>query len=417
MQQARPAGSDSAAGRSLVPERRLRVGVAGLGRAFALMLPTLTADRRVELVAAADPRPEARARFAEEVGGRVYPTVEALCADAEVDVVYVATPHQLHAEHVEAAAAGGKHVLVEKPMAITLDECRRMIAASERANVRLVIGHSHSFDAPILRAREIIASGALGAVRMINAQYYTDFLYRPRRPEELDTARGGGAVFNQAAHQVDIVRLLGGGLVHSVRAQTGAWDPARATEGAYAALLVFDDRSYASLAYSGYAHFDGDELCGGIGEMGALKTGDDYGVARRNLRRAVDRDGEVALKNARSYGGADDVGAGADGQWSAPPSHQHFGLVLVCCEHGDLRPTPDGVMIYGDGERHLEPLPKPRVPRAEVIDELHAAVVSGRTPVHGGRWAMATLEVCLAMLQSAREQRDIVLEHQVGVPS
>ena len=46
---------------------------------------------------------------------------------------------------------------------------------------------------------------------MINAQYYTDFLYRPRRPEELDTARGGGAVFNQAAHQVDIVRLLGGG--------------------------------------------------------------------------------------------------------------------------------------------------------------------------------------------------------------
>jgi phthalate 4,5-cis-dihydrodiol dehydrogenase len=74
-------------------------------------------------------------------------------------------------------------------------------------------------------------------------------------------------------------------------------------------------------------------------------------------------------------------------------------------------------MIYGDGEKHLEPLPKPRVPRAEVIDELHAAVVSGRTPVHGGRWALATLEVCLAMLQSAREQRDIVLEHQVGVPS
>jgi len=78
---------------------------------------------------------------------------------------------------------------------------------------------------------------------------------------------------------------------------------------------------------------------------------------------------------------------------------------------------PDGVMIYGDGEKHLEPLPKPRVPRAEVIDELYAAIVSGRTPVHGGRWAMATLEVCLAMLQSAREQRDILLDHQVAVPS
>ena len=400
-----------------MPERRLRLGVAGLGRAFTLMLPTLTADPRVALVAAADPRPEARERFATEFGGRTYASVEALCTDTEVDVVYVATPHQFHADHVEAAAAGGKHVLVEKPMAITLDECRRMIAAVERANVRLIVGHSHSFDTPVLRAREIIASGALGAVRMINAQYYTDFLYRPRRPEELDTARGGGAVFSQAAHQVDIVRLLGGGRVRSVRAQTGAWDPARATEGAYAALLVFDDGSYASLAYSGYAHFDGDELCGGVGEMGAVKSDSDYGVARRNLRRAADPDQEMALKNARNYGGADYADRAAAAQGPAPPSHQHFGLVLVCCERGDLRPMPDGVMIYGDGERHLEPLRKPPVPRAEVIDELYAAVVSGRTPVHGGRWAMATLEVCLAMLQSAREQRDIVLDHQVGLPS
>ncbi|HEX4522642.1 MAG TPA: Gfo/Idh/MocA family oxidoreductase [Casimicrobiaceae bacterium] len=396
-------------------EPRLRLGIAGLGRAFTLMLPTLSADPRVRLVAAADPRPEARARFAADFGGRAHASVDALCADADVDVVYVATPHQLHADHAEAAAAGGKHVLVEKPMATTLDQCRRMIAAAERANVQLIVGHSHSFDAPILRAREIIAGGAVGAVRMINAQYYTDFMYRPRRPEERVTAQGGGVVFSQAAHQVDIVRLLGGGRVHSVRAQTGAWDPARATEGAYAALLVFEDGSYASLAYSGYAHFDGDELCGGVGEMGSVKTDSDYGAARRNLRRAADPGEETALKNARNYGGADYVEQAALSP--APPSHQHFGLVLVCCDHGDVRPTPEGVMIYGDGEKHLETLPKPRVPRAEVIDELFAAVVSGRKPVHDGRWAMATLEVCLAMLQSARERRDIVLEHQVGVSS
>ena len=113
-----------------------------------------------------------------------------------------------------------------------------MIEATERAGVRLIVGHSHSFDRPILRAREIIAGGALGKVRMIQAQYYTDFLYRPRRPEELVTAQGGGVVFSQGAHQVDIVRLLGGGRVRSVRALTGAWDAARPTEGAYAALLT-----------------------------------------------------------------------------------------------------------------------------------------------------------------------------------
>src|SRR6202171_2553598 len=205
-------------------ERRLRMGVAGLGRAFTLMLPTLVADPRVELVAAADPRSEATQRFAADFGARAYDTVEALCANPDVEVVYVATPHQHHAAHVAMATSRGKHVLVETPMAIPLAECAQMITAAERAGVCLMVGHSHSFDRPILRAREIIADGGVGPVRIINAQYYTDFLYRPRRQEELITARGGGVVFSQGAHQIDIVRLLGGGRVRRVRALTGAWE-------------------------------------------------------------------------------------------------------------------------------------------------------------------------------------------------
>ena len=82
----------------------LRIGVAGLGRAFTVMLPTFTSDPRVRLVAAADPRPEARARFAVEFSGNSYEAVEELCADPAVDVVYVATPHQLHAQHAIVAA-------------------------------------------------------------------------------------------------------------------------------------------------------------------------------------------------------------------------------------------------------------------------------------------------------------------------
>ena len=398
-------------------ERRLRVGVAGLGRAFTLMLPTFATDRRIELVAAADPRPEATRRFAADFGARTYGSVDELCADPGVEVVYIATPHQHHAAQTAMAAAHGKHVLVEKPMAITLQECRLMIDAAERANVRLIVGHSHSFDRPILRAREIIGSGEVGAVKMINAQYYTDYLYRPRRPEELVTASGGGALFNQAVHQVDIVRLLGGGRVVSVRALTGAWDGARPTEGAYAALLTFDDGAFASLTYSGYAHFDGDEFCGDIGEMGMPRDAHRYGTARRNLQRAANAAEEVALKNARNYGGVDypkPAGGSADGKG---PWHQHFGLVVVSCERADLRPLPTGVMIYGDGEAHLDPLEKPQVPRAEVIDELYDAIVVGRTPLHDGNWAMATLEVCLAMLRSARERREVTLRHQVGTPS
>jgi phthalate 4,5-cis-dihydrodiol dehydrogenase len=387
---------------------KLRVGVAGLGRGFMLMLPTLRAHPRIDLVAAADPRAEAQRRFVAELGGRAYGTVEELCADPDVDAVYVATPHELHAVHATTAARAGKHLLVEKPMAVTLAECDAMIRAAEECGVQLIVGPSHSFDAPVLRARELIDSGAHGAVRMISALNYTDFLYRPRRPEELETAKGGGVVFSQGAHQVDVVRLLGGGRVRTVRAATGAWDPARPTEGAYNAFLTFDDGAFASLTYSGYAHFDSDEFCGWIGEMGHRKVPARPGTARALLRQAHSADEEASLKSARTYGAA-----GASGE--APVAHNHFGLVLVSCEHADLRATPSGVMVYADDEQRFEAVDPPGVPRREAIDELCDAVAGTRSPVHTGTWARATLEVCIAILQSAREDREIALRHQVSI--
>jgi len=375
----------------------IHVGVAGLGRAFALMSPTLAADSRVRVVAAADPRPEARKQFQADFGGRGYAAVEELCADPAVQVVYVATPHQFHAAHACLAAAAGKHVLVEKPMALTLDECRAMTAAARKHGVHLVVGHSHSFDAPIGLTRKLIREGRYGALRMISAMMFTDFLYRPRRPEELDSAKGGGAVYNQAAHHVDIIRLLGGN-VKSVRAGTGNWDAARPTEGAYSAFLTLEDGVFGTITYSGYAHFDSDEFTGWISEGGARKDPNQYGAARRALVGD-----EMQVKNARNYGGA---------QFAKPAAvllHQHFGVLIASCERADLRPLPEGVMVYADTQRHLEPLPAPKVQRAEVIDELYAAVVDGKPPLHDGEWGTATMEVCLAILRSAREGKEIAL--------
>jgi len=390
---------------STASERKLRIGVAGLGRAFAVMLPTFKADPRVSLVAAADTRAEARQRFAEEFSANAYTTVEELCADPAVEVIYVATPHQWHARHAALAAQHRKHLLIEKPMALTLQECAAIIDAARSAGVHLVIGHSHSFDAPVRHLRGLIDSGRYGNARMINAINYTDYLYRPRRPEELDTALGGGAIFNQAAHQVDIVRLLGGGRVASVRAATGAWDRTRPTEGAYAALLTFENGAFASLTYSGYGNFDSDEFQGWIGEMGQKKT--PYAGPPRH--RFDNQQDEVAFKNARNYGGPDfRPSAGQD------LAHQNFGTLLVSCEHADLRALPNGVMVYQNGSAQLDPLPMPKIPRVEVIDELYDAVVMGQPPLHDGAWAMATLEVLLAILQSSREKSDVRLNHQVG---
>ncbi len=383
----------------------LRFGVAGLSRAFVMMLPTFQQHPRARLVAAADPRPEARAGFGAEFGGRTYETVEEMCCDPNVDVVYVASPHQFHEENACMAPACCKHVLVEKPMALTLASCRAMIDATRRAGVHLVVGPSHSFDAPIALARRLIASGDYGRQRLISHLTYTDFLYRPRRPEELDTAQGGGVVFSQAAHQVDIVRLLAGAPVSTVQASTFAWDPARKTEGAYTALRRFADGAAATLTYSGYAHFDSDEFCDWIGETGRLRSPDEYGAARRALQ-AAGKKGELGLKIARAYS---ERGVATARPEANPPFHEHFGLVLVSCDHADLRPTPRGVVIYSDTERRMVNLRPPKVPRGEVVDELYQAVINERRPVHSGSWGMATLQVCLAILQSAAESRPVDL--------
>ena len=388
----------------------LKLGVIGLGRAFMLMLPSFASHPLIKMVAATDPRADARERFADEFGARGFEDAEALCADPGVQAVYVASPHRFHVDHVKLAAKHRKHVLVEKPMALSLDDCREMIAAAAKAETKLLVGHSHSYDLPYLRTRELIRTGAYGRVRMINALNFTDFLYRPRRPEELDTKAGGGVVFSQAAHQVDITRLLAGAKAKSVRAFTGSWDPARPTEGAYNAQIGFENGAFASLTYSGYAHFDTDEFGGWWGELGQKRDADtSYGRARHALRNAKTQADEIDMKTRRAYGpsGSDAFRVEAD------IAHNHFGLFVVSCERADLRPMPQAVMVYGDEARHVEQLPPPKIPRAEVVDELYDAVVLGRRPLHSGEWGLATLEICLAILASAEHRREIDLQHQV----
>jgi len=388
----------------------LKLGVIGLGRAFTLMVPTFASHPRIRMVAACDPRTDARQRFAAEFGAKVFEDPEALCADADVQAVYIASPHQFHVDHVKLAAKHRKHVLVEKPMALSLADCREMIEAARSARVKLLVGHSHSYDLPYLRARDMVRDGTYGRVRMINALNLTDFLYRPRRPEELDTKAGGGVVFSQAAHQVDIARLLAGTKAKSVRAFTGNWDTSRATEGAYTAQIKFEDGAFASLTYSGYAHFDTDELMGWSGELGQKRDGDaSYGRARRALRHAKNAAEEIEMKNARAYGhsGRDAFRIAGD------VAHNHFGLFIVSCEKADLRPMPQGVIVYGDEGRHVEELPPPEIPRAEVADELYDAAILGKPPLHSGEWGLATLEICLAILSSAESGQEVALHHQI----
>jgi phthalate 4,5-cis-dihydrodiol dehydrogenase len=382
------------------------LGIAGLGMAGAVMVHAAAAHPDFVIRAAADPHRSPREAFARDHNARAFEDLKMLVREPDVSVVYIATPHQYHAEHATLAAEHGKHIILEKPMALTLAECDAIIAAVERHKVHLIVGHTHAFDPAVRLMREIIARGELGKLGLIHSFNYTNYLYRPRRPEELDTAQGGGILFNQVPHQIDTARLLAGGKVRSLRASTTVLDPSRPTEASCAALLQFDNGAAASLIYSGYDHFDSDEWHSGIGERGGPKT-IAHGGARRSLAQAQDE--SKARTETFAYGAA---------SGDLPPHQPHFGVTIVTCADGDMRASADGVIVYGrDGMRDIAIQRGGSIPgRREVLDDMRMAIRTGVSPVHNGRWAKANVEVALAMLQSAREGREVELKHQVAVP-
>jgi phthalate 4,5-cis-dihydrodiol dehydrogenase len=388
-------------------EKAIRIGVIGLGMAGAAMIPAIDAHPDFILAGAADLNPELRARFTRDHCCGVDVSAAGLIGRDDIDAVYIATPHRLHHEHVLLAADNGKHVIVEKPMALSLDDCDEMIAASELNGTALVVGHTHSFDPAIRAMSDLIASGEIGRLSMIAMWNYTDFIYRPRRTEELDTSRGGGILFNQIPHQVDIARLLARSEVRQVRAMADILDSRRPTEGSCMAMLSFADGAAASLVYSGYDRFDSDELHGWIGESGQPKNAN-HGSTHRALAAMRGNGDEAQARSQRyGYGGDRKRGPQPGRRWHQP----HFGTLIVSCEKADLRQSADGILIYSaDGVREIEvALTNGRPGRSDVLDELYGAVAKGILPIHDGRFARGTLEVCLAIQDSSRRRSEVEL--------
>ena len=390
----------------------LRLGMAGLGVASTQILPPIAKLPFIKITAAADTRADAVAKFRAQYRAEGYTSIEELCASPNVDAVYIATPNSLHAEHAIIAAKHKKHIIVEKPMAMTLAECDAMNEAADKYGVKLLCGHTHSFDPPIRKVREIVKSGELGGLCMINSWNYNEFMYRPRMKHELAMTRG--VVLNQGPHHVDVVRLIGGGMVRSVRAMTGIWDPAREWEGSYTCYLEFEDGTPATLIYSGYGFFDTAELFNWVGEGGQHRAPETNLTVRRTLREVRSVEAEEQLKEGMRFGGT------REGEfshvWSGERKQPFFGHTVVSCQRGDIRQTPDGLKIYGETEQREIALPAGSRGREAEVEELYDAVVNGRPVFHGGRWGAATLEVCLAMLDSAKERKEIYLSHQVPSP-
>ncbi|AMN39437.1 oxidoreductase domain-containing protein [Rhodoplanes sp. Z2-YC6860] len=374
-----------------------------MGAAARAFLPPLRDHAEFELVAFAEPVAETRETVTAETGAAGFADLPSMLGQASIDAVYIATPTELHAGHANLVFAAGKHVLTEKPMAIRLEDAQAMVAAAERAGVKLVVGHAHGFDRPIQAIREIVTSGRLGRVRMIHTWNFTDWMYRPRRPDELEIALGGGVTFRQGSHQFDIIRLLGGGLVKSIRASTFDWDPNRRSIGAHTVFMQFADGITATAVYNGYGYFSTMELISDVAEWGFTEPVEKRPPVKRTFGDTSAAD-ELEAKRRRAK----------DAIPTSAPHQPHFGLTVVSCERGDIRQSPDGLYIYSERGREEIAVPNDKSPRDLVLDEFAAAIAGRAQPVHDGRWGLANLELCLAAIESSKRGEEIQLKHQVS---
>lgn len=399
------------------PNRPLRLAMAGLGVGSTYVLRGAERSPYCEIVAAADLRRGALEAFGAKYGGRVYGSVKELCADREVDVVWIATPNQFHREHTITADEHGKHIICTKPMALTVAECERMCDAAEQNGVKLLCGQTWSMSPDMEAMARIAQSGELGRLIAINLWFSTDWLIKPRVKEELDEASGGGVVYRHAPHLIDTMRLFGGGRVRSVRAMVGRWMKERPCPGNFSAYLEFEDGTPATIVYNGYGYFDTSELTWGIGNRMYAAAG--RPTVRRALRRGDDHAEDA--KETMRFGAAT---SHALGRWSTEPPQVAgtranigwFGLVVASFEHGDIRQSPNGLYVYGDEGRREIPVEGGRGVGQIEIKEMYEAIYAGKSFIHDGRWATATLEVGNAMVESARERREIMLTHQCGLP-
>jgi predicted dehydrogenase len=231
----------------------VRIGIIGAGRVSGAHAQAAKALLQTRLVAVAEPDEERRGRFLERWGGTGYADYRQLLDSPEVDAVVIALPHWLHGEVGRAALEAGKHVLLEKPMAMTVEECDAMIAAAGRSHRKLMVGHMHHFSPVNTTAKALLDSGELGTVVMATDTWYKPFFGREKRPPWfLDAARGGGMWPMNGSHMIDRMTFFVGSDVIAVKAMVGARFFDQPCTDCGVALLQFAGGVYATLVHAGY---------------------------------------------------------------------------------------------------------------------------------------------------------------------
>ena len=234
----------------------LKIAIVGTGIIVKSHLNAIEQLDDVELVALCDVNEEKAKTFSEQCGVPYVLDYKDLVQKFDFDAVILNLPHGLHCSVAEFFLDAGKHVLVEKPMANTVEECDRMIAAAKRNNKKLAIAHIQRYFSAIQQAKEIYESGELGKLCMYTEERCENYFYegRPKWFLSKNTA-GGGIAMNFAAHAFDkLFSVMGDAKIVSVDGASGNLTKDYDVEGHSQIFAKFDNGVSACVTLNGYAH-------------------------------------------------------------------------------------------------------------------------------------------------------------------
>ena len=196
----------------------VRVGLVGCGAVAEWHVSSgFAAVPEAAVVAATcDARRERAAALGEPLGAAVHTDFDELLADPRVEAVDLCVPHPLHAPLALQVLAAGKHVLVEKPLATTLEDGVAMVRAAEERGLTLCVSENYPFSEPFRRAREMIAAGEIGRVVALRSHRvgYLDGIWLRDGWRQDARQAGGGMLLDQGCHYTNILRMMGGPITH-----------------------------------------------------------------------------------------------------------------------------------------------------------------------------------------------------------
>ena len=225
----------------------IRWGIIGAGNyASNVTVPAITSATNTELVAVCDINMELTKGLAAKHGvERTYDSVEKILKDPEIDVIYIATPHSLHAQQTIQAAEAGKHVLCEKPMALTVSDAEQMIEVCDKNKVKLGVSFPERYQPAHIEARRYAQSGTAGNINVAHAQFCRGFSRGAWRGWRSDPNMGGaGALYGTAIHPIDLLRFLLDSEVEEVRALTDEEPPRYPLDDMVYVIIKFENGTH-----------------------------------------------------------------------------------------------------------------------------------------------------------------------------